>query len=136
MAWLGQQVRKIHRILSAEGRATGCNGSGTERRIGVSFSADAVHWTPIKPVLEADEHDPPGTEFYWLHAMRYEDVYLGLLSVLHMDNNLLDFRQPDPVGREQTVDMELVVSRDGVHWQRTKIEKRGYLWAVIKAGTI
>jgi hypothetical protein len=90
-----------------------------KRRIGLSFSADAEHWTPVEPVLEADEHDPPGTEFYWLHAIRYQDVYVGLLSVLHMDNNLLDFRQPDPMGREQTVDMELVVSRDGVHWQRT-----------------
>ncbi|HWA96589.1 MAG TPA: hypothetical protein VG844_18475 [Terracidiphilus sp.] len=89
-----------------------------KRRIGVSFSADAVHWTPIEPIIESDAHDPPGTEFYWLHAIPYEDVYVGLLSVLHMDNNLLDFRQPDPVGREQTVDMELVVSRDGVHWLR------------------
>lgn len=90
-----------------------------KRRIGVSFSSDAEHWTPIEPVLEADDHDPPGTEFYWLHAIPYEDVYIGMLSVLHMDNNLLDFRQPDPVGREQTVDIELVVSRDGVHWLRS-----------------
>ena len=88
------------------------------REIGISFSDDAENWTPITPIIMADAHDPPGTEFYWLHATPYEDVYLGILSVLHLDANVLDTSQLDAAGQEQTVDMQLVCSRDGIHWNR------------------
>lgn len=120
-SWLGWDKRS-HRYIGyfrPHGERQDVMVREQQRRIGVSFSTDAEHWTPIQPIIEPDAHDPPGTEFYWLHAIPYNDVYIGLLSVLHMDNNLLDFHQPDPVGREQTVDMELVVSRDGVHWLRS-----------------
>ena len=91
---------------------------GQRRQVGISFSDDAENWTPIVPVLCADMHDPPGTEFYWLHATLYEGIYIGLLSVLHLDNDRLDLSQRDPAGQEQTVDAQLVCSRDGIHWNR------------------
>jgi len=89
-----------------------------QRHIAVSFSDDGDHWSPMVPVIVPDEHDPPGTEFYRVAVIRYEDLFIGLLSVLHMDAALLDFNQPDPVGVEQTVDTQLVVSRDAVNWAR------------------
>lgn len=89
-----------------------------QRQIAVSFSDDGEKWSPMVPVLAPDAHDPPGTEFYRLTAIRYEDYFVGLVSVLHMDSANLDFYQPDPVGVEQTVDMQLVVSRDAVTWTR------------------
>ncbi len=88
------------------------------RKIGRSTSKDFVHWTPLQTVLEPDEHDPVGTQFYNMHAMKYEGVYFGLLSVLHIDAVGLDFSQPNPEGGEQTVDTQLVFSRDGIHWTR------------------
>src|SRR5881296_3445386 len=92
--------------------------AGLPRRIGISFSRDFEDWTPPVPILAPDDHDPVGTELYWMRVLQYEGVYLGLLSVLHLDRKMLDFRQPDAAGWEQTVDLQLCVSRDGVQWRR------------------
>jgi hypothetical protein len=92
--------------------------AGRPRRIGISFSSDAEDWTPVVPVLAPDDHDPIGTEFYVMRVIRYESIYLGIFAVLHLDRRMLDFRQPDAAGAEQTVDLQLAVSRDGVQWLR------------------
>lgn len=88
------------------------------RKIARATSSDFVHWTPLQTVLEPDEHDPFGTQFYNMHVMKYEGVYFGLLSVLHIDAGGKDASQPDPDGAEQTVDTQLAFSRDGIHWTR------------------
>ena len=45
-------------------------------------------------------------------------MYLGFLAVLHLDRKLLDLKQTDPAGFDQTVDVQLAVSRDGIAWRR------------------
>ena len=59
--------------------------AGLPRRIGISFSRDFEDWTPPVPILAPDDHDPVGTELYWMRVLKYEGVYLGFLSVLHLD---------------------------------------------------
>ena len=56
-------------------------------------------------VLEPDEHDSPGTEFYGLSAFPYGSQYLGLLWVFHTSL--------------QTMDVQIVSSRDGITWDRS-----------------
>ena len=101
-------------------RPLGEGGGSREypRKIGISFSDDFENWTPIVPILAPDKHDPVGTEFYWMRVLKYEGIYLGFLTVLHLDRNLLDLSQPDPAGVDQTSDLQLVVSRDGIRWRR------------------
>jgi len=93
-------------------------GPVPRRTIGISTSDDAVKWSPIQEILAPDEHDPVGSEFYYLSAGIFGDMYIGILPVLHLDRQFLDYRQTDPQGLEQTVDAQLVASRDGVHWTR------------------
>src|SRR6185312_12686077 len=93
-------------------------GPVPRRTIGVSYSDDAITWTPIQEILAPDEHDPIGTEFYYLSAAMVGDMYVGVLPILHLDRQFLDYRQTDPEGTEQTVDAQFVASRDGVHWTR------------------
>lgn len=97
------------------------------RVIGRSESVDFVNWTePSKQiVLSPDASDPTGTEFYCMGAMFYEDLYLGLLWIYHNDpywpwpqgTTIAD----DQLERsQQTIDIQLVTSRDGVRWERTE----------------
>jgi hypothetical protein len=100
--------------------------SGDVRVIGRSESSDFIHWTEPSQqiVLRPDSKDEPGTEFYCMAAMFYEDYYLGLLWIYHNDpywpwpkgTTITD----DKLGRmQQTIDAQLVTSRDGIHWERT-----------------
>ncbi|MES2391608.1 MAG: hypothetical protein V4555_08205 [Acidobacteriota bacterium] len=93
-------------------------GPVPRRTVGISLSDDCVTWTPLQEILAPDEHDPVGTEFYYLSPIQVGDMYIGLLTVLHIDRQFLDFRQTDPEGPEQTADVQLVSSRDGIHWTR------------------
>ena len=88
------------------------------RKIGRSASGDFVHWAPVETVLEPDEHDPVGTQFYDMYVSQYEGLYFGALRVLHIDSAGLDYRQTDPQGLEQTADAQLAFSRDGINWTR------------------
>jgi hypothetical protein len=110
-----------HRKYVGYFRPVSAGGAGSReqgRRIGISFSDDFENWSPVVTILSPDDHDPVGTEFYWMRVVRYEGVYLGVLAVLHLDRKLLDLKQSDPAGFEQTVDLQLAVSRDGLHWRR------------------
>jgi hypothetical protein len=109
---------------------------GRIRVIGRSESADFIHWTePSKQIiLRPDAQDERGTEFYCMAAMSYQDYYLGLLWIYHNDPHW-----PWPTGvtisdkelgrYQQTMDAQLVTSRDGIHWERTANRK-----AVIPVG--
>lgn len=88
------------------------------RKIGRSTSDDFIHWTPLETVLEPDNHDTVGTQFYEMYVTQYEGVYFGLLLVLHIDRAGLDYMQTDAKALEQTMDAQLAFSRDGIHWTR------------------
>lgn len=79
-------------------------------------SADFVNWDFTKPgtapvVMTADLLDKPGTEIYSMKVFPYEGLYIGLVQVFHAT--------PD----DGTLDVQLAVSRDTVHF--TRVGDRG-----------
>lgn len=74
------------------------------RTIGRTTSEDLIHFTPPQVVLEPDDDDPPGTQFYGMSVYPDRGVYYGLLWVYH-PNQLM-------------IDVQLTFSRDGIQWQR------------------
>ncbi|MAG34833.1 MAG: hypothetical protein CL878_01065 [Dehalococcoidia bacterium] len=75
-----------------------------KRLIGRAESPDMVHWTKPETVLVTDEQDDPDTEFYKLVVIPYEGIYVGLLWIFRTTN--------------LTHHPEIIVSRDGFHWER------------------
>jgi hypothetical protein len=75
------------------------------RRIGRALSKDAVHFDKPELVLDWDEWDEDGTQFYGMPLCFYEGMYLGMLWV---------YRE----GVDGTIDTALACSRDGKKWQR------------------
>lgn len=100
------------------------------RVIGRSESADFIHWTdPSKQVvLRPDALDAKGTEFYCMAAMSYQGCYLGLLWIYHNDPHWpwpkgVSIQDKELRPDQQTMDAQLVTSRDGIHWERTAERK-------------
>ena len=84
------------------------------RRAGRAESADFLHWTDIEEIIAPDERDGKGTDFYYMHVLRYAGCYLGLLTVYHEYTD-----DPDPdAGFNNTLDLQLAFSRDGIKWSR------------------
>ena len=79
------------------------------RMISRMVSEDFVRWSPTRRVLAPDAFDPPDTQFYGLSAFPHAGQYLGFLWVYHT--------------YPQTLDMQLVSSRDGLRWDRTADRK-------------
>jgi hypothetical protein len=93
---------------------------GRIRVIGRSESDDFVHWSEPTVVLQADEHDPPGLEFYGMPVFKAADLYIGLLWAYHANLE-------EPFGRmAATVDVQLTASRDGIQWDRVG-ERRPFI---------
>lgn len=74
-------------------------------------SPDFLHWDIVDPakapmVMAPDAKDRPGTEIYSMLVFPYETVYLGLVQVFE---NRADTSR---------LDIQLAVSRDGIHFQR------------------
>lgn len=76
------------------------------RKIGISFSDDFTSWTPPQTIIQADLDDPPGTQIQGMTFGPYEDAYLGYLMMHYAD------------GLNDTVDIQLAVSRDLTSWRR------------------
>lgn len=70
-------------------------------------SRDFIHWQDPVPMLAADSVDPPDVELYNNTGFLYQGMYLGLLTVFH----------PSPLDNIY-LDIQLISSRDGRHWQR------------------
>ena len=87
--------------------------NGTNIRvIGRSISGDFMSWTPPEIVMEPDELDPPGMEFYGMSVFKYEDMYLGMVWAYHTPP------EESLVRMQGTIDVQLAASRDGIRWQR------------------
>lgn len=81
------------------------------RAVGRIESSDFVHWNFTAPfsspvVMTADLQDRPGTEIYSLLVFPYESVYIGLVQTFLA------------VSDAPAVDVQLALSRDGVHFAR------------------
>lgn len=74
--------------------------------MGRTESADFIHWSTPELVLAPDDEDPPHVEFHTTPVFWHEGVYICL-------NQILDRAVGGGV-----IDVELMLSRDGRHWQR------------------
>ncbi len=93
--------------------------SGLRRRcVGFSETTDLTRYPPLRMVMAPDDQDDrwckPGsverTHFYACPVFNYETMYLGFLQI---------YRAEDPEGYfHGPLWLELVSSRDGVHWLR------------------
>ena len=78
------------------------------RRVDRIQSDDFEHWSGGITVMEADHMDAmpmPDTQIYGMTVDLYEGLYLGGVWMYHR-------------GRDHTIDTQLAVSRDGLHWDR------------------
>lgn len=113
------RVRETQSREEAAGAA-----KGRYRSVGRIASPDFIHWSALQRVFEADSVDlaipvpvarsgpRPPIDFYTSCAMKYfgaEDVYLMLPSAFY---HWEDDNAPN------TMDVQLLVSRDGLDWQR------------------
>ena len=76
------------------------------RAVRLYTSKDFVHWTPGEIVMYADIDDRPGDEIYSMAVFPYEGLYIGLIQMYHAFPG------------DNTLDIQLAVSRDAVSWQR------------------
>lgn len=72
----------------------------------MATSEDFVHWSQPWASLLPDKADPPDLQFYGMTGWHYEGMWLGLLRAFHSATG------------SQSVDLQLVTSRDGLHWER------------------
>ena len=89
------------------------------RAVGRLESDDFVKWNFTAPfsspvVMTADLNDKPSTEIYSLLVFPYESVYIGLVQTF--------LALPD----EPALDVQLAVSRDGVHFTRVEDGSPGH----------
>lgn len=75
-----------------------------KRIIGRAESPNMIDWSEAETILIPDELDYPDTEFYRLVVLPYEGLYVGLLWIFRTTN--------------LTHHPEIIVSRDGFHWER------------------
>ncbi len=74
------------------------------RQIVRTQSTDFIHWSEPEVVLSHafTDADP---QSYGMPVFQYEELYLGLLR---------SYKKPG----DETIDIQLAVSRDGIHWDR------------------
>jgi len=91
---------------------TGTEWRGVMRSVGVCSSQDFLTWTPKEAVFKSSARDGyPWTQPYGLSVSAYGDVLIGLLPMLHLAKQAGN-------NRLGTMDVELIVSRDGHRWDR------------------
>ena len=96
-----------------------------QRRRAIGFSEDTTfeNWAPLRLVMAPDDFDDrwakPGsiqrTHFYNCPMVVYQNMYIGFMMVYRAEDDEGYFHGP--------MFMEIVTSRDGVHWLRQEGER-------------
>lgn len=80
--------------------------SYSQRRLWLCRSHDFVHWSePVVIAAADDDEDNLDESFYGMPLFKLGTLYLGTVGVLHQVDN--------------TMDVQLMMSRDMLRWQRT-----------------
>jgi hypothetical protein len=91
------------------------------RYVRASVSRNFETWSPPIELLRADNQDgDPNHQIHQLSVAWRDGQFVGLLSIFHI-HDFLRMRDDDgkPLLMEEgTCDTQLVVSRDGMHWDR------------------
>jgi hypothetical protein len=91
---------------------------GHDRQYAYATSSDFEKFDAMKRLQTVDEHDPVGTYVYQMMVWKVAGLYLCIAPVLHVDRGLKDNFHANPAGLEQTLDMQMLLSYDGIDWQR------------------
>jgi len=67
-------------------------------------SEDLREWKNFQFILSMDADDPTDTELYQFSCHKYGEIYVGYMSVFHLD--------------DQSIDIQLATSRDGIKFAR------------------
>ena len=79
-------------------------GDRLERVLAMHTSPDFVHWSEPRDIITPGPEDPDFTQFYSMGGFRYGNYWLGTLWMYYV--------------HDQSMDVELAVSRDGRQWSR------------------
>ncbi len=98
-----------------------------EKRLGaVVTSDDFVTWSPMKITLVPDAVDDAWvtqpdqrTEFYAMNGFAYGNSYLGLIPLFRI-MRIVEKANPNQSRYDGPMEGQLIVSRDGLEWQRLK----------------
>jgi hypothetical protein len=107
LQWAGALNSRNPRTQSFNGpRALDNWALQNQRRVWQSRSHDFIHWSePMLIAATDDEEDNLDESFYGMGQCKVGSTYLGFVGVLH--------------SVDQTRDVQLLVSRDALHWKRT-----------------
>jgi hypothetical protein len=89
-----------------ERRVAEDNVPNFHRMVQRRVSADGLTWSAPELVIQADARDPWDQQFYHLAVQFHEDGWIGSLGHYRVEN------------AQQSMDLELIFSRDGRHWER------------------
>ena len=79
----------------------------SKRRIWQSRSSDFLHWSdPVLVATPDDDEYELDVSYYGMSQFRLGSLYLATVGVFHQVDNLIE--------------VQLLMSRDGLHWQPTK----------------
>ncbi len=68
-----------------------------------------------KDIIQYDCPDDYRADFYGMHPLSYEGIYLGLLEVFYMS---MDMERIGRLNQDGINEVQLVSSRDLIHWER------------------
>src|SRR5262249_34932251 len=91
---------------------------GHDRQYAYATSSDFEEFGAMKRLQTMDEHDPVGTYVYQMMVWKAAGLYLCIAPVLHVDRGLKDNYHATSAGSEQTLAVQMLLSYDGVEWQR------------------
>jgi len=86
---------------------------GVDRRVGRVLTTDFLSFSRPEIVLQPDAQDPIGREFYLMCNARYEDVFVGCVTIY--DTEPTEKGMLKMIG---TIETQLTYSYDGEHWYR------------------
>lgn len=97
------------------------------RKIGLMRSSDFVNWTPLKTILWIDSSDYNDVnspdfrkQYYNFSVFKNGNDWWGLANIYRVGDEGQDVEQNPPYeGDEQTIETQLLYSKDGINWMRT-----------------
>ena len=105
-----------HQMVFDEGLgkyvAYGRMGSGA-RKVSRTESDDFINWSKPELVLETDDADGYGAQFYSMSVFIYEGMYVGFPWLFPQR-----FRDTRSHGNDDRIYAQLACSRDGIKWRR------------------
>ncbi len=102
----GRTLKVLPEIRKAWGHHDWFEDVYNGRAVVRSVSDDFLEWAPADFIMGPDLEDPVSTQIYSMSVFPYEGLYLGLVQ---------RYISKPGIG---TIDIQLAVSRDGIHFER------------------